>query len=255
MSLYSTKPEVVNENEDYHPETRRKLNVYDQAGLVYKIQYDGYLNSLNAFHKRRNTEMYDYSQMVTHMARLRDKDNPKVEKIIWRVQEKLTEKKVGVQTRKPREFVVHVWKGIDEVILTEPVVSDSTGELLERSIAQDGHLNKFVTNYSPEKVNELLANQDTNRYKPSLLIAYLNQTYPTRWQNPAYTISYLDDFIKKSFDELLLMGQTGEDTLEGAMSKTLKLLENKNDSKFGQISKRELQERVEEIQKKQTIKK
>lgn len=229
MIEYELIKDTTEKSEDDYPEhVKKKLAAYRNAKLKYKIQEDGGMMRSIAFNKIKGLKPEKYYRNITQIIRLRSEDKEK-EYIIYTTQE-------GCFDGGDREHNDSVRHGVDELIQTQPIYDTQTGALKDRTISV--HRNVFTIPYSKDTLKKILDTRIPRKFKnefgqeeqehfdnPSLLIGILSNKYPALWEsNEIYGIKSMDVFINDTFDDLLLMGFTGENTFEDALDKANEMI-------------------------------
>ena len=217
------KDTVVDAEEEYPQHVKDKIQAYKNAKLKYKIQEDGAMIRSIAFNRIKKLKPEKYYRNITQIMRLRSPDKKK-EVLVYRTQE-------GAFDGGDREHNDSVQYGISELIHTQPVYDTKSGDLVDRTI--DIHTNVFTIPYSSKGVDEILKSRIPRKYKneygneeleefqtPHMMIGILSNKYPQLWEsNEVFGIKNLDAFTNDDFDDLLLMGYTGENTLGAALDR------------------------------------
>jgi len=213
------------ESEDDYPEhVKKKLNAYRNAKLKYKIKEDGGMMRSIAFNKLKSLKPEKYYRNIKQIIRLRSPSDPDKEYLVYSTQE-------GCFDGGDREHNDSIRYGVEELIQTQPIYDTTTGALKDRTISI--HKNIFTIPFSKDAVRKILDSRIPRKFKnelgqeeredfdnPSLMIGTLSTKYPALWEsNECYGIKNMDAFINLDFDQLLLMGYTGENTFEDALEK------------------------------------
>lgn len=176
-----------------------------------------------AFNKIKALKPERYYKNISQIIRLRSADKQK-EYVVYTTQE-------GAFDGGDREHNDSIRCGVDEFIQTQPVFDTTTGALRDRTISV--HRNVFTIPYSKEAVKKILDSRIPRKFKnesgeeeketfdnPSMMIGILSTKYPALWEsNEVYGIKNMEAFINDDFDDLLLMGYTGENSFEEAVDR------------------------------------
>lgn len=227
MIEYELIKDTTEQSEDDYPEhVKKKLNAYRNAKLKYKIKEDGGMMRSIAFEKIKSLKPDKYYRNIKQIIRLRSpSDNDKKEYLVYTTHE-------GCFDGGDREHNDSIRYGVDELIQTQPIYDTQTGALKDRTISV--HKNVFTIPYSKEAIKKILDSRIPRKFKnestgqedqedlenPSLMIGILSTKYPALWEsNECYGIKNINAFMNNDFDDLLLMGYTGENTFEDALEK------------------------------------
>lgn len=224
MIQYELIKDNTEESESDYPEhVQKKIQAYRNAKLKYKIKEDGGMMRSIAFNKIKALKPEKYYKTITQIIRLRSADKQK-EYLVYNTQE-------GAFDGGDREHNDSIRYGVEEFIQTQPIFDTTTGALRDRTISV--HKNVFTIPYSKDAVKKILDERIPRRFKnesgeeeketfdnPSLMIGILSQRYPVLWEsNEIFGIKNMDAFINEEFDDLLLMGYTGENSFEEAVDR------------------------------------
>ena len=205
------------------------MDAYEKAKLRYKIDEDGNMLRSIAFHRIKKIKPERYYKFLTQVIRLRSEDKKK-EFIVFQTQE-------GAFDGGDREHNDSIRYGVEELIHTIPNYNTATGKLINRTI--DVHKNVFTIPYSKKAMEEIFDSQIPKRFKiydtneiheeeipnPKMMVGILSENYPALWQpDQIYAIKNREIFISATFDELLLVGFTGENNIREAMNKARKMI-------------------------------
>lgn len=213
---------------DYPEHVQKKIQAYRNAKLKYKIKEDGGMMRSIAFNKIKSLKPEKYYKNISQIIRLRSADKEK-EYVVYTTQE-------GAFDGADREHNDSIRYGVEEFIQTQPIFDTSTGALMDRTISV--HRNVFTIPYSKEVVKKILDSRIPRKFKnesgeeeketfdnPSMMIGILSTRYPALWEsNEGYGIKNMDAFINEDFDDLLLMGYTGENSFEEAVERANEMI-------------------------------
>lgn len=231
MIEYELIPDSSAESEDDYPEhVKEKIEAYKKAKLRYKVNEDGNMLRSIAFHRVKKIKPEKYYRTIKQILRLRTPDKSK-EYIVYRTHE-------GAFDGGDKEHNDSITYGVTEYLHTQPQYSTSTGNLSGRT--PDVHKNVFTIEYSKKKIEEILDSRIPRKFKneegeeeveelenPQMMIGIASFKYPTLWESDeGYGIHDLESFVTEPFDNLLLMGMTGENSMREAMTKANRILSN-----------------------------
>lgn len=246
MTEYEIVADSAKESEEDYPEhVKEKIQVYKNAKLKYKINEDGAMVRSIAFHRIKKIKPEMYYKTITMIMRLRSPDKSK-EFLIYKTHE-------GAFDGGGKEHNDSILHGVSEIVHTQPVYDTVTGNLKDRTI--DVHKNVFKIPFSKKTLQDILDSRIPRKFKnesgeeeteeledPKMMIGILSTNYPELWQSGQnYGIKNINAFTNASFDELLLLSMTGEDTLAEAMKKGEHMLNqgySQKNTEFNQHMKR-----------------
>lgn len=210
---YEVVIEKSQEESLYPHHVKQRIEAYKDAGLKYKIETDTPMRRSIVFEQKKRMFPEKYSKRIENLFRLRDPDTGD-EFIIYDTLESVTDDSNLL-------YQDNINYGLDVFIKTNPVYDKRTGMLSTRDIVRNEF--RYTIKYTPEKIKEILdtITEDSKEYNTQFYIADISKgpmSAEKKWSGDRIKVQNKNNFIHRTFDELVLMKLTVTNTPEEARS-------------------------------------